>query len=95
MSKPTLVQSLLKQPSQTYRHADPAPSKKEYYSTKQDMMRIAAESARVRPTDAPEPSRTPSARGAPNGAATTGRMPAATAPVRVCHSPLSLPRTRH
>ncbi|KAF8966437.1 hypothetical protein BDZ97DRAFT_1807914 [Flammula alnicola] len=44
MSKPTLVQSLLKQPSQTYRNADTNP-RKEYYSTRQDMMRIAQESA--------------------------------------------------
>jgi hypothetical protein len=43
MTKPTLVQSLLNRPSQTY--AGPNVPRKEYYSTKQEMLRIAAEEA--------------------------------------------------
>ncbi|PPQ81089.1 hypothetical protein CVT25_014552 [Psilocybe cyanescens] len=40
-TKPTLVQSLLNLPSQSYVNAETKP-KKEYYSTKQEMLRIAA-----------------------------------------------------
>ena len=40
MSKPTLVQTIFNQPSQTYKTAE----KREYYSTRAEMMRIAAES---------------------------------------------------
>ncbi|KAJ3517565.1 hypothetical protein NLJ89_g420 [Agrocybe chaxingu] len=39
MSKPTLVQSLLNRPSQTY--STPVQPKKDYYSTRQEMLRIA------------------------------------------------------
>ncbi|CAA7259558.1 unnamed protein product [Cyclocybe aegerita] len=46
MSKPTLVQSLLNRPSQTY--STPIQSKKEYYSTRREMLRIAQD-AGVRP----------------------------------------------
>ncbi|KAF9488100.1 hypothetical protein BDN71DRAFT_1457754 [Pleurotus eryngii] len=41
MSKPSLMQTLLKRPSQTYSF----PHEKEYFSTKNDMLRLAAESA--------------------------------------------------
>lgn len=43
MTKPTLVQSLLNRPSQTY--AGPNVPRQEYYSTKQEMLGIAAEEA--------------------------------------------------
>lgn len=39
MAKPTLLQSLLNRPSQTYSF----PQEKMYYSTKRDMVRIATE----------------------------------------------------
>jgi len=48
MTKPTLVQSLLNRPSQTY--SGPNVPRKEYYSTKQEMLRIAAEEAAKRPS---------------------------------------------
>jgi hypothetical protein len=48
MTKPTLVQSLLNRPSQTY--SGPNVPRKEYYSTKQEMLRIAAEEAARRPS---------------------------------------------
>jgi hypothetical protein len=48
MTKPTLVQSLLNRPSQTY--AGPNVPRKEYYSTKQEMLRIAAEEVARRPS---------------------------------------------
>ncbi|KIM42917.1 hypothetical protein M413DRAFT_125606 [Hebeloma cylindrosporum] len=48
MTKPTLVQSLLNRPSQTY--SGPDVPKKEYYSTKQEMLRIAAEEAARKPS---------------------------------------------
>lgn len=41
MSKPSLMQTLLKRPSQTYSF----PHEKEYFSTKNDMLRLAVESA--------------------------------------------------
>ncbi|KJA14248.1 hypothetical protein HYPSUDRAFT_208874 [Hypholoma sublateritium FD-334 SS-4] len=46
MSKPTLVQTLFNQPSQSYR---PPPDRREYYSTRAEMLRIAAESVPRRP----------------------------------------------
>lgn len=42
MAKPTLVQTLLNQPSQTYVNVVETKPKQEYYSTKQEMLRIAA-----------------------------------------------------
>ncbi|KAF9558220.1 hypothetical protein CPC08DRAFT_692332 [Agrocybe pediades] len=42
MTKPTLVQTLLNQPSQTYVNVLETKPKQEYYSTKQEMLRIAA-----------------------------------------------------
>ncbi|KAF9526296.1 hypothetical protein CPB83DRAFT_908550 [Crepidotus variabilis] len=44
MSKPTLVQSILNRPSQSYASPGTQPSKKEYHSTRQEMYKIAAQS---------------------------------------------------
>ncbi|KAF9057335.1 hypothetical protein BJ165DRAFT_24111 [Panaeolus papilionaceus] len=53
MTKPTLVQSILNKPSQTY--SQPTSQKKDYYSNRQEMLRIAAE-ANVGASSASAPS---------------------------------------
>ncbi|PPQ71722.1 hypothetical protein CVT24_007892 [Panaeolus cyanescens] len=54
MTKPTLVQSILNKPSQTY--SQPYQQKKDYYSNRQEMLRIAAEVNTATTTSAPSSS---------------------------------------